>query len=212
MRGIILSGGHGSRLYPLTKIFNKSLLPIYDKPMIYYPLQTLKQIGITEICIVSGKEHCGQIMNQLGSGEEYDFGEFKSAKVFQQTAVPIGRMIAKFNAILKNAVKTGSKVIIVTARSDMDDKKLFLDTFKSHGINIDKAHIYRAGNLGLKGSAQAKAQVFRQFLDTNEYGRIRLFDDDKSNLKALLSLKSDYNDIEFEAWLADDKGRIKKVK
>ena len=149
---------------------------------------------------------------KLGSGEEYDFGEFKSAKVFQQTAVPIGRMIAKFNAILKNAVKTGSKVIIVTARSDMDDKKLFLDTFKSHGINIDKAHIYRAGNLGLKGSAQAKAQVFRQFLDTNEYGRIRLFDDDKSNLKALLSLKSEYNDVEFEAWLANDKGQIKKVK
>ena len=71
MKGIILAGGHGSRLYPLTKIFNKSLLPVYDKPMIYYPLQTLKQIGITEICIVSGKEHCGQIMNQLGSGGEY---------------------------------------------------------------------------------------------------------------------------------------------
>ena len=71
MRGIILAGGHGSRLYPLTKIFNKSLLPIYDKPMIYYPLQSLKQIGIKEVCIVSGKEHCGQIMNQLGSGEEY---------------------------------------------------------------------------------------------------------------------------------------------
>ena len=70
-KGIILAGGHGSRLFPLTKIFNKSLLPVYDKPMIYYPLQTLKQIGITEICIVSGKEHCGQIMNQLGSGEEY---------------------------------------------------------------------------------------------------------------------------------------------
>ena len=71
MRGIILAGGHGSRLFPLTKIFNKSLLPVYDKPMIYYPLQTLKQLGIKEICIVSGKEHCGQIMNQLGSGEEY---------------------------------------------------------------------------------------------------------------------------------------------
>ena len=71
MKGIILGGGHGSRLFPLTKIFNKSLLPIYDKPMIYYPLQTLKQIGITEICIVFSKEHCGQIMNQLGSGEEY---------------------------------------------------------------------------------------------------------------------------------------------
>ena len=70
-KGVILAGGHGSRLYPLTKIFNKSLLPVYDKPMIYYPLQTLKQLGIREICIVSGKEHCGQIMNQLGSGEEY---------------------------------------------------------------------------------------------------------------------------------------------
>tara|TARA_R100000697_G_scaffold65790_1_gene78516 strand:- start:379 stop:1101 length:723 start_codon:yes stop_codon:yes gene_type:complete len=70
-KGVILAGGHGSRLFPLTKIFNKSLLPIYDKPMIYYPLQTLKQLGIKEICIVSGKEHCGQIMNQLGSGEEY---------------------------------------------------------------------------------------------------------------------------------------------
>ncbi len=146
-----------------------------------------------------------------GRGEELDFGEFKSAKIFQQTAVPIGRMIAKFKAILKNAVKSGSKVIIVTARADMDDKKLFLDTFRSHGINIDKAHIYRAGNLGLKGSAEAKAQIFKQFLDTGEYGRIRLFDDDKSNLKALLSLKHDYNDIEFEAWLADDKGRIKRM-
>jgi glucose-1-phosphate thymidylyltransferase len=70
-KGVILAGGHGSRLFPLTKIFNKSLLPVYDKPMIYYPLQTLKQLGIREICIVSGKEHCGQIMNQLGSGEEY---------------------------------------------------------------------------------------------------------------------------------------------
>ena len=71
MKGVILAGGHGSSLYPLTKIFNKSLLPVYDKPMIYYPLQTLKEIGCKEICIVSGKEHCGQIMNQLGSGEEY---------------------------------------------------------------------------------------------------------------------------------------------
>ena len=149
---------------------------------------------------------------KLGKGEELDFGEFKSAKLFQQTAVPIGRMISKFKVILKNAVKSGSKVIIVTARADMDDKKLFLDTFRSHGLDIDNAHIIRAGNLGLKSSAEAKAQIFKQFLDTNEYSRIRLFDDDMSNLKALLSLKDDYNDIEFEAWLADDKGRIKKVK
>ena len=162
----------------------------------------------------SGKTLTPQKFNtyKLGKGESFDFGEFKSAKLFQQTAVPIGKMIAKFKAILKNAVKSGSKVIIVTARADMDDKKLFLDTFRSHGIDIDKSHIIRAGNLGMKSSAEAKAQVFKQFLDTNEYSRIRLFDDDKSNLKALLSLKDDYNDIEFEAWLANDKGQIKKVR
>ena len=72
MKGIILAGGHGSRLYPLTKMFNKSLLPVYDKPMIYYPLETLKQIGCKEVCVVSGREHSGQIMNHLGSGSEFD--------------------------------------------------------------------------------------------------------------------------------------------
>jgi glucose-1-phosphate thymidylyltransferase len=72
MKGIILAGGHGSRLYPLTKIFNKSLLPIYNQPMIFYPLQTLIQLGCREVMIVSGREHSGQIMNQLGSGDEYN--------------------------------------------------------------------------------------------------------------------------------------------
>ena len=72
IRGVILAGGAGSRLYPMTKIFNKSLLPVYDKPMIFYPIKTLKDIGCKEIMIISGREHSGQIMNQLGSG--VDFG------------------------------------------------------------------------------------------------------------------------------------------
>ena len=67
-KGIILTAGNGTRLYPLTKIFNKSLLPVYDKPMIYYPLQTLKQLGCEEIMIVSGRQHSGQIMSMLGAG------------------------------------------------------------------------------------------------------------------------------------------------
>ena len=71
MKGVILAGGLGTRLRPLTLITNKHLLPIYDKPMILYPLETLKQSGITDIMIVCGKEHAGHFMNFLGSGKEY---------------------------------------------------------------------------------------------------------------------------------------------
>ena len=70
LKGVILAGGTGSRLYPLTKVTNKHLLPVYDKPMIFYPLETLKNMGCKDIMIVSGREHCGDILNLLGSGRE----------------------------------------------------------------------------------------------------------------------------------------------
>ena len=70
LKGVILAGGTGSRLYPLTKVTNKHLLPVYDKPMIYYPLETLKNMGCKDIMIVSGRDHCGDILNLLGSGRE----------------------------------------------------------------------------------------------------------------------------------------------
>ena len=71
MKGIILAGGTGSRLSPLTKVTNKHLLPVYDKPMIYYPLYTLISAGIKDILIVSGPGHAGDFVNLLGSGKEF---------------------------------------------------------------------------------------------------------------------------------------------
>ena len=70
MKGIILAGGDGTRLRPMTKIFSKQLLPVYNKPMIFYPLNTLKKMGCKDILIVSGREHCGDILNLLGSGRD----------------------------------------------------------------------------------------------------------------------------------------------
>lgn len=71
MRGIILSGGSGSRLSPLTKITSKQLLPIYDRPMIYYPLNTLIKAGIKEILIIVAPERAGDYLNLLGSGKQF---------------------------------------------------------------------------------------------------------------------------------------------
>ena len=71
MKGIILAGGTGSRLDPLTRVTNKHLLPVYDKPMIYYPIQTLVDAGVKDIMIVSGKGHAGQFLELLRSGKEF---------------------------------------------------------------------------------------------------------------------------------------------
>jgi glucose-1-phosphate thymidylyltransferase len=71
MKGVVLAGGTGSRLFPLTKITNKHLLPIYDKPMIYYPIQTLVDAGIGEILIVTGGKNAGDFLRLLANGKHF---------------------------------------------------------------------------------------------------------------------------------------------
>jgi glucose-1-phosphate thymidylyltransferase len=71
MKGIVLAGGTGSRLFPLTKITNKHLLPIYDRPMIYYPIQTLVDAGIQDIMIVTGGRNSGDFLRLLANGKQF---------------------------------------------------------------------------------------------------------------------------------------------
>src|SRR2546428_13982520 len=71
MKGVILAGGSGTRLYPLTKITNKHLLPVYNRPMVYYPLQTLVEAGINDIMIVTGGNNAGDFLRLLGNGKEF---------------------------------------------------------------------------------------------------------------------------------------------
>jgi len=72
MKGVVLAGGKGSRLYPLTRVTNKHLLPVYDRPMVYYPIQTLVDAGVKDIIIVTGGQNSGDFLRLLSNGRGFD--------------------------------------------------------------------------------------------------------------------------------------------
>ncbi|PKL36794.1 spore coat protein [Candidatus Peregrinibacteria bacterium HGW-Peregrinibacteria-1] len=121
MKGIILCGGTGSRLYPLTKITNKHLLPVYNKPMIYYPLFTMKEMGITDILIVSGKGHCGDFLELLGSGKQFGL---KLSYEIQEKAGGIAEALG-----LAERFANGEKVVAILGDNifELPLKKAFED-------------------------------------------------------------------------------------
>lgn len=92
MKGVITAGGTGSRLQPITKITNKHLLPLYDKPMIYYPLRTLVQAGIEDIMVVTGGEFAGDFLRLLGNGA--DFGLKRLHYAYQEGSGGIAAALA----------------------------------------------------------------------------------------------------------------------
>ncbi len=79
MKGVVLAGGTGSRLYPLTRVTNKHLLPVYDKPMIYYPLQVLVDAGIDDILIVTGGSSAGDFLRLLRNGKDFGLQQLNFA-------------------------------------------------------------------------------------------------------------------------------------
>ena len=106
MKGVILAGGMGSRLHPLTQITNKHLLPVYDKPMIFYPLQTLVDAGITEIMIVTGGNHAGEFLPLLGNGESFGLSRLQFS--YQQNAGGIAEALG-----LCESFADGDKVVVM---------------------------------------------------------------------------------------------------
>lgn len=92
MKGVITAGGTGSRLLPITKITNKHLLPLYDKPMIFYPLRTLVQAGIEDIMLVTGGEFAGDFLRLLGNGA--DFGLKRLHYAYQEGSGGIAAALA----------------------------------------------------------------------------------------------------------------------
>lgn len=148
---------------------------------------------------------------KLKAGESFDYGEFRNAKIFHDTSIPIWSMIKKARAIINNAVNAGSRVIIVTARADFDDRKKFLDTFRRYGIDIDNVYVERSGNLNLGSSAKNKRFIFHKYLRSGRYERVRFFDDALSNITMFKALAKKYPDIKFEAYHVLHDGTIRKV-
>ena len=133
---------------------------------------------------------------QLAPGEEFDFGDFRNAREFFEKSRPIIPMMNQ----LKRDIATGNKVVMVTARADFDDKELFLDTFRKYGVDIDKVHVYRAGNIKGGTTEQRKKQIIKTLLDKDDYTKAIMYDDAKPNLHTFMELKKDHPKTRFYAW------------
>ena len=146
---------------------------------------------------------------KLQPGEEFDFGAFRDAREFFTKSKPIIPMINQ----LKHDINTGNKVVMVTARSDFDNKELFLDTFRKFGIDIDKVHVYRSGNIELKiPTEEKKKMIIRKLLSANDYTKAIMYDDAKPNLDLFVSLKDEHPGVKFYAWYVNPKGEAIEYK
>ncbi len=126
MKGIILSGGHGTRLMPLTKVTSKQLLPVYDKPMIMYPLETLLKAGIKDILFIVAPDHAGDYLKLLGSGKE-----FGARFAYEIQDKPEG--LAQAFVIGENFIDDDSVCMILGDNIFEDDVTNTIKNFKSGG-------------------------------------------------------------------------------
>ncbi len=130
MKGIILSGGHGTRLRPLTNVTSKQLLPVYNKPMIFYPLETLLKAGIKEIMIIVAPDHCGDYMRVLGSGRDFGAGVRFTYEIQDE---PKG--IAQSFLIAENFLDDGDNATLILGDNIFEhDFTNDIQNFKSGGL------------------------------------------------------------------------------
>ncbi len=132
MKGIVLAGGSGSRLSPLTKVTNKHLLPVWNKPMIYYPINTLINAGIKDILIISGPEHSGHFSKLLSSGKEFGV---KFTYEIQDKAGGIAQALS-----LAEDFVDDSSVAVILGDNIFEDKLNFNDFETGSRIYLKEVH------------------------------------------------------------------------
>jgi len=139
---------------------------------------------------------------KLQPGESFDFEDFRNAREFFEKSKPIIPMMRQ----LKQDIATGNKVVMVTARADFDDKELFLDTFRKYGVDVDKVHVYRAGNSKQGTTEERKKSIIKTLLDKDDYTKAIMYDDAKPNLHTFIELKKDHPKTKFYAWHVSPEG------
>ena len=151
MKGIVLAGGLGSRLNPLTKVTNKHLLPIYDKPMIYYPIQTLVNAGIRDILVVTGGKNAGEFLRLLGNGKEFGLKHVNYTYQEGEGGIAQALGLAEFFA-------EGEKICVIL------------------GDNIIETNVCHAADEFRKQSVGAKI-ILKQVTDADRFGVAEILGD-----------------------------------
>jgi glucose-1-phosphate thymidylyltransferase len=151
MKGVVLAGGTGSRLDPLTRVTNKHLLPIFDRPMVYYPIQTLVNAGITDILLVTGGKNAGEFLRLLGNG--HDFGLRHVNYTYQEGEGGIAQALGLAEYFAGNepiCVVLGDNIIENNICAAVDNFKKQKDGAKILLKEVSDAH--RFGVAELKGN------------------------------------------------------------
>ncbi|MGB7174249.1 MAG: sugar phosphate nucleotidyltransferase, partial [Candidatus Acidiferrales bacterium] len=133
MKGVVLAGGTGSRLFPLTRVTNKHLLPIYDRPMVFYPIQTLANAGIVDILLVTGGHSAGDFLRLLGNGKDFHLRHLSYAYQEGEGGIADALRLAEHFA-------DGHPICVVLGDNIMETNIIAgCDEFRRHGSG---AHIF----------------------------------------------------------------------
>ncbi|MEO0257644.1 MAG: sugar phosphate nucleotidyltransferase [candidate division WOR-3 bacterium] len=142
MKGVVLAGGLGTRLYPLTKITNKHLLPVYNRPMVLYPLMKMAEAGIKDVLLVTGGQHAGDFLRLLGSGKELGL---RLAYTYQEGERGIADALS-----LAEDFSDGEPLLVILGDNIFQDPLTpFIEKYPGRGAMILLAEVPDPGRFGV---------------------------------------------------------------
>lgn len=203
MKGLILAGGLATRLRPLTLVTNKHLLPVYSKPMIYYPLEAMAKAGVTEVLLSTGPDHAGQFTNLIGDGEEFGLKVYYTIQRNPKGGIAQGISLAKefaddqkllvvlgdniFNFDLKSVVDEFDQVdrgaVVFGVHMDTESRQYGVIEVDDEGrvLSIEEKPEHPKSDIAQTGIYMYDSHVFKRIENLNPSGRGELEVTDLNN-------------------------------